>query len=79
MARRIIQAGNSLAVTLPSDALDRLQLGLGSEVDVELDAETQSIRITPAEPIVSIDPDFDARLRAFIERYRPALESLAQR
>lgn len=79
MKRKVIQAGNSLAVTLPSELLERWNLELGSEVNVELDEEHQGILLTPVEPETTIDPEFDERIRAFIERYRPALESLAKR
>lgn len=80
MARTITRPGNSLTVALPPEMLKRLKLHQGSRVTVELDEERGGILIRPeATTVEGIDADFVARVDRFIERYRPALESLARR
>lgn len=79
MRRKIIRIGNSLGVTLPPELLQRWGLSRGSEVNIELDEECQWVLLSPAKSEITIDPEFDARLQGFIERYRTALESLAKR
>lgn len=80
MTRKIFRSGNSLAVTLPPDAMSKIGLAEGSEVEVELDPATGSLVMTPADRhLADIDPDFARHLAEFVERYRPALESLAKR
>ena len=39
MTRKVFRAGNSLVVSIPSDAIDHLGLGEGSEVVVEVDRD----------------------------------------
>ncbi len=80
MARTITRSGNSLTVALPPALLKRLKLRQGSRVTVELDEERGGILIRPEGPETEeIDAEFVARVDRFIERYRPALESLARR
>jgi len=80
MARTITRSGNSLTVALPPDMLRRLNLQQGSLVDVEFDEEQGGILIRPAEDALQgIDAEFVKRVDRFIDRYRSALESLAQR
>lgn len=78
--RRVIKQGNSLGITLPPEMLQQLNLRQGSSVRVELDEEQGGILVTPVEqPVAGIDAAFAERVDRFIERYRPALESLAKR
>lgn len=80
MARKIFRSGNSLAVTLPPDALARLGIVEGSEVEVTEDPERGALLVTPAEAeLADIDPEFARHVAEFVERYRPALEALAKR
>ena len=79
MVRKIFKTGNSMVVSLPKEVLDSLRLGEGAEVDVVLDQERGVITIAPAPVAVKgVDEDFARQLSAFIEQYRPALESLAK-
>ena len=81
MLRKIFKTGNSVVVSLPKDAIDYLQMGEGSEVNVELDREKRQIVITPAQTslaITGVDRDFALQVAEFIEQYRPALEELAK-
>lgn len=76
--RRIFRSGNSLVVALPAEVLSRFKLKEGSGVSVEVDEEHGGILVSPAEPeLAGVDAEFGRQLDAFIERYRPALERLA--
>jgi antitoxin MazE len=79
MQRKVFRTGNSIVVSLPKDALDFLGIAEGSEVTIELDREQQRLVIAPVQTDVAvIDENFARQVSEFIERYRPALEVLAQ-
>jgi putative addiction module antidote len=79
MARKIFRTGNSAVVSLPPDVLETIGLELGDEVTVAADPERQWIVIAPAEETLpGVRPDFLDRVDRFIERYQPALETLAK-
>jgi putative addiction module antidote len=78
MVRKIFRAGNSLVVSLSKETLEALGLEEGSEVSVTEDRKRRRIVITPrAAEVAGIDEEFAAQVTDFIERYRPALEALA--
>lgn len=79
MARKIIRVGNSLAVTIPSDILEDLGLQAGVAVRIELDRERGGIVILPDSALLEVDPEFDEMVQDIIDKYGPALESLAKR
>lgn len=80
MTRKVFRSGNSLAVTLPPDAMKRFGIIEGSEVEVTEDEEHGGILVTPAAvDLAGIDPEFARHVAEFVERYRPALEALAKR
>lgn len=79
MARKIFRTGNSAVVSLPADVLEKVGLGLGDEVTVVADPEHQWIIVAPTESdLPGVRPGFLDRVDRFIERYRPALETLAE-
>jgi antitoxin component of MazEF toxin-antitoxin module len=83
MRRKICIIGNSRGVSLPAEALDKLMLAVGSEVEVSVDEEHGRIVIEPARPLEAeapegIDAEFVAQVSEFIEQYRPALKKLAE-
>lgn len=79
MERKIFRTGNSLVISLPREALQRLGLEEGSEVNVVLDESKGRIVIEPSRSaLAEIDPVFAQQLDDFIEQYRPALEALAK-
>jgi putative addiction module antidote len=80
MTRKVFRSGNSLAVTLPPDAMARLGIVEGSRVKVVEHAESRGILITPeAVELEGVDEEFVRLVDEFIEQYRPALEALAER
>jgi len=81
MRRKICAIGNSRGVSLPVEALEKLKLAVGSEVNVLVDEEHGRIVIEPirrAEFPDGVDAEFAAQLNDFIEQYRPALKKLAE-
>lgn len=79
MIRKVFKTGNSLVIALPKEELQSLGLQAGSEVEVAVNQEDNTITITPAkQPIADIDETFAQQLNDFIEQYRPALEALAK-
>lgn len=80
MRRKICAIGNSRGVSLPVEALEKLKLAVGSEVEVQLDEEKGTIVIKPVQKAFpeGIDDDFASQVNDFIEQYGPALKKLAE-
>jgi len=82
MLRKICPIGNSFGVSIPKEILTKLHLKAGSQVEVNLDEETNKIIIDPAITTSykeTIDIEFASQVKEFIEHYRPALKSLSQK
>ncbi len=80
MVRKVFRSGNSLVVALPPEALNRLALVEGSEVDIALDDANVLMTLTPVRtPTAEISPEYARQVTDFIATYRPALEALARR
>jgi putative addiction module antidote len=79
MVRKIFKTGNSFVISLPRASLQQLGLREGSEVNVTVNQEEGQIIIEGARPpLAEIDAEFAQQVHDFIERYRPALEALAE-
>ena len=79
MLRKIFKNGNSSVVSIPREMLEHLGIGEGSDVSVELDAETRQIVIRPVPYTApAVDETFARQVAEFIEEYRPALDALAR-
>lgn len=79
MVRKLVKSGDNLAVALPAEIFEGLQLHEGSEVNIEFDSVQKQIIITPPKPsFADIDAIFAKQVAEFIETYRPALEALAR-
>lgn len=85
MRRKICAIGNSRGVSLPVEALERLKLAVGSEVDVKLDEENGRIVIEPVQRVdfpEGVDADFVSsagpRLSAATGRRHASRPCLAQ-
>jgi len=81
MRRKICAIGNSRGVSLPLEALEKLKLAVGSEVDVQVDEEHGRIVIEPVRAVAypeGVDAEFAAQVSEFIDLYRPALKKLAE-
>jgi putative addiction module antidote len=75
MPRKIFRAGNSAVVSLPPEVMEITDLELGDEVETA-DPERNQIVITTAT-LSGVRPGFLERVDRFIDRYRPALDTLA--
>jgi putative addiction module antidote len=73
MKRTLLTLGNSTAVTLPPDFLERYQLKPGDLVEVENTEHGILIR-----PQHTLDPAFEQALRSVVTRYRGTLKRLAE-
>ena len=79
MVRNVFKADDQLAIALPDEAIERLGLREGSQVEVLFDSAAGGVRLARAEPgAADIDPEFARQLDAFIAHYRPALVALAR-
>ncbi len=82
MHRKICSIGNSQGVSIPLDVLEKLNLSVGSEIDVKLDEKSSRIVIEPVRKKKypkGIDREFVSQVSDFIEKYRPALKELAKK
>ncbi len=82
MHRKVFAVGNSKGVSIPADYLSKLDLAVGSEVEVSLDEDHDRIMIEPVRKKKypkGVDKEFVAQVNDFIERYRPALKELAKK
>ena len=81
MRRKICAIGNSRGVSLPVEALEKLKLAVGSEVEVQVDEELGRIVIEPVRPAdypEGVDAGFVGQVNDFIAHYKPALKKLAE-
>ncbi len=80
MSIKVIRSGSDLMIALPSETIARLGIEEGSRLEVVDDPDRGGVLVTPvAEPLVIDDSGFDSLVDEFIDDYRNALESLAQR
>jgi len=81
MILRIIKARKGLALPLPEDITEALQLTEGSEVTVSVDPEKKQILIQSlrqSTDLGDINLEFAEQVSTFIRDYKPALEELAK-
>lgn len=81
MRRKICAIGNSKGVSLPVEALAKLKLVVGSEVDILVDEKEGRIIIEPVKMVdlsQGVDAEFASQVNDFIKQYRPALKKLAE-
>ncbi len=82
LAQKLYKNGNSVAVTIPKEYLNNLNLRDGSKVIVEQDQEAGTITIyrkKNTKPVSKISPKFLKWLDSFNKQYGPALKELAKR
>lgn len=77
MTQKVIKVGDSAAVIIPKKSLKELGIQLGDTVSVEIDRKQRRVSI---EPIAKeVNQELLSWTKKFIERYRPALEALANK
>lgn len=82
MHRKVCSIGNSKGISIPVDMLEELNLSVGSEVDVKLDATGSRLIIEPVRKkkyTQGIDREFLLQVNDFIVKYEPALKELAKK
>lgn len=82
MLQKIIQVGNSLAVTIPSSFVKEVKLKAGQPVMVEGDIDSAVLTIQSPERHLqsgAITPEFLSWLKRFNNKYKDALTELARR
>ncbi len=77
MTQKVLKVGDSAAVIIPKKSLKELGLRLGDEVSVQIDKKQRKVLIEPL--MKKVDSELLDWTRKFIERYRPALEALANK
>jgi putative addiction module antidote len=82
MHRKVCAIGNSRGVSIPAEILGRLELSVGSEVDIRIDESESKIIIEPVRRKKypkGIDREFVSQVNDFIAQYEPALKELAKK
>lgn len=81
MARKIVQTGSSLAVTLPKDIVDQLGLKKGDEVEVSAHPLNGTIIVRTAVRYFEdgkVTPRFKELAKGVLKRYDKAFRKLAE-
>lgn len=82
MQRKVCAIGNSRGVSIPAEILGKLELAVGSEVDISIDEAASKIIIEPVRKKKypkGIDKEFVAQVNDFIAKYEPALKELSKK
>ena len=82
MQRKVCAIGNSRGISIPAEILGRLELSVGSEVDVRIDESESKIIIEPVRRKKypkGIDRAFVSQVNDFIAQYETALKELAKK
>lgn len=80
MVQKIIQVGNSLAITIPSGFVKEVGLQAGQTVRVNQDSDTQILTVQPIQKAVShVDTEVYAVAENLLKRYLPAFKELAKK
>jgi len=81
MKRKLVQAGSSLAVTLPVEVVKEFKLKKGGEVDVSIHPQTGAVTIRPGVRFFEggkLTPRFEKLAEAIAERYAESFRDLAE-
>ena len=84
MMQKILQVGNSAAVTIPKQFLQEMGLLIGDRIDIRAKKNPPKIEIAPSYQTVlrkksGITAKFVRSVEDFIRVYKPVLEELAKR
>lgn len=82
MHRKVCSIGNSQGVSIPIDILEKLDLSIGSEIDIKLDEKNSRILIEPIRKKKypkGIDTKFVSQVNDFIAKYGTALKELSKK
>lgn len=81
MLQKIIQVGNSLAVTIPSSFAETVGWKAGEKVFVSEDTESEALKIQQTERSTKagITPEFQSWLKKFNAKHKTVLGELAKK
>lgn len=79
MTQKVIKVGNSAAVVIPKHSLRELGLKPGDSVVVETDSKRSGFFVKSSKKQSKVSRELLDWTEEFIERYRPALEALADK
>lgn len=81
MLQKIIQVGNSLAVTIPSSFAEQVGWRAGEKVVVTEDPESEVLKIQQTKTTIraGMTPEFYSWLKKFNAKYKIILEELAKK
>ena len=81
MERRLVQAGGSLAVTLPAEIVKEFKLKKGMSVEVSIHPQTRAVTIRPGVRLFEdgkVNKKFEKLSEAIMNRYENAFAELAR-
>ncbi|MBA2356752.1 MAG: AbrB/MazE/SpoVT family DNA-binding domain-containing protein [Acidobacteria bacterium] len=81
MTRKIVQTGSSLAVTLPREVVEQLNLKKGDEVDVSVHPQTGAVIVRAGVRYFEggrVTKHFKEASRRVLEKYDDAFRELAK-
>lgn len=81
MLQKVIQVGNSLALTIPKSFIDKTGFKAGDEIFVHQDPESKSLIVTAKESYhrINLSPDLFAWLSDVKDKYSDAIKDLAKK
>lgn len=81
MIQKVIQVGNSLALTIPKSFADKANFKAGDEIFVQQEPDTKTLIITTKDQAkkMMFGPDLFAWLNAIEKKYATAIKDLAQK
>jgi len=78
--RKITKIGNSWGVTFTKDSLQKLNLGLGDDIEIIVhEAEGEIVLRKSVSVPQGLDPKFFETLKANVEQYQQTIEGLKDR
>lgn len=81
MERQLVQAGGSLAVTLPAEVVKEFRLKKGMSVDVTVHPKTKAVTIRPGVKYFEegkVTKRFQDMSQRIMDKYAAAFEELAK-
>lgn len=81
MLQKIIQVGNSLAITIPKDFARQINLQAGEMIAVETDIASRTLLVKPKKEAdkTSLTPEFFEWLGRISTKYEGTIKELAKR
>lgn len=81
MLQKVIQVGNSLALTIPKSFIDKTGFKVGDEIYVHQNPKSRSLIVTSKDQArkLKLSPDLFAWLNDVEDKYSDAIKDLAKK